>query len=119
MVMKYGTILAAAVIASTLASVPAVAQESDVCLREMYILSTKVHDSDTIVVTDRRRVQYTVNMTDTCVGLSISSQLINFHPKAGGMVCLRRGDEVRFSMPGDTRVEGLCLVDVIEEGAPS
>ena len=119
LVMRNRTIQSLAVVAYTLVALPASAQEGSVCLRDMYTLSTKVYDSDTIIVTDRRRDQYTVNMTNPCAGLSTSSQLINLHPKRGSINCLQRGDHVTFTMPGDTRVSGICLVDTVEEGAPS
>ena len=119
LVMRNRTVQSLAVIACTLVALPASAQEGSVCLRDRYTLSTKVYDSDTIIVTDRRRVQYTVNLTGICAGLSTSTQHINLHPKRGGINCLQRGDQVTFAMPGDTRVNGICLVDTVEEGAPS
>jgi hypothetical protein len=116
--MNKQAVLIAAVIASTSGAVSAAAQENNVCLREMYIKSTAVHDEATIVVTGIRNDQYTVSVTETCNGLTDLSMFINFEAKAGGAGCIRHGDQVGFSMPGDTRVNYVCLVDTISEGAP-
>jgi hypothetical protein len=113
------TVGSLAALACAFVAFPASAQEGGACLRDRYTLSTKVHDSNTIIVTDRSRAQYTVNLTGICAGLSTSSQFINLHPKRGGINCVQRGDEVSFSMPGDTRVSGVCLVDTVEEGTPA
>jgi len=112
-------VLCCAAIACTFIAFDAVAQESGVCLRDRDVRSVNAYDGDTIVVTDLRRDQYTIDLTGICAGLSKTSQLINLHPKRGALDCLRRGDQVTYSMPGDTRVSGICFVDTIEEGAPS
>ena len=116
--MGMKSVSALAVVASLFAAVPSLAQENDVCLRMIYVLSTKVHDSDTIIITDRRHDQYTVNATGVCAGLSDQSKLINFRPRTSAS-CLRHGDRISYTMPGDMWVSGVCLIDSIEEGAPS
>jgi hypothetical protein len=117
--MRNRLIQSLAVIACIFVALEASAQEANVCLRDRDVHTAKAYNSDTIIVTDRRRDQYTVNLIGICAGLSPSSLFINLHPKRGAINCLRRGDEVTYSMPGDTRVSGICLVDTIEEGAPS
>ena len=116
---KIGTIQSLAALACALVALPASAQEGGACLRDAYTHTAKAHDGNTIIVTDRRRVQYTVKLTGICAGLSTSSLHINLHPKRGELNCLRHGDQVTYSMPGDTRVSGICLVDTVEEGVPS
>ena len=118
-VIKVGLIRSLAAIACTCVALEASAQDENVCLRDRDVRSVEAYDGDTVIVTDRRRDQYTVNMVGICAGLSTSSRLINLHPKRGALQCLRRGDQVTYAMPGDTRVSGICLVDTIEEGLPS
>ena len=116
--MNNGIVRSFAVMVCAFVVLPAFAQEGSACLRDRDTFSTKVYDRDTIIVTVRDRSQYTVNMTESCVGLSMHSQLINLRPQRGGLQCLQRGDEVTFTMPGDTRVSGICLVDTVEDGPP-
>ena len=53
--MRNRTVLAATVLASTLGTMPAWAQNEDVCLRLHDVYNTRVHDSSTLVATDRQR----------------------------------------------------------------
>jgi hypothetical protein len=123
--MRHKTILAAAAFASVLAAAPALAQDADVCLRLMDVRSTLVHDSSTLVMTDRQRNQYTVHMNGTCTGLNTNAQPLTFRPLSE-MSCLRRGDPVGYSMPGEPLNYSLrgggvgmtCFIGSIEEGAP-
>ena len=124
--MKNKTILAATVLASTLVAVPALAQSDSVCLRLHDVYNTKVHDSSTLIATDRRRNEYTIHMNGTCVGLTTNAQPLIFRP-ISEFSCLRRGDRVSYSMPGEPlniRLYGgsgqsTCFIDRVTEGAPS
>lgn len=126
--MKNKTILAATIVASALVSIPALAQNEndDVCLRLHDVYNTRVHDSSTLVASDRRRNEYTVHMRGTCVGLTTNAQPLMFRPLSE-YSCLKRGDRVSYSMPGEPlniRLFGdsgqsTCFIDSITEGAPS
>jgi hypothetical protein len=124
--MRTKLLLTAATFATALAAAPALAQDSDVCLRLMDVRSTVVHDSSTLVMTDRRQNAYTVNMAGTCVGLNTNAQPLTFRPLSE-MSCLKRGDRVDYSLPGEPLNYSLhgagpgltCFIGSIEEGAPS
>jgi len=124
--MRNKTVLAATVIASTLVSIPALAQGADVCLRLHDVVSTTVHDSSTLVATDRLRNEYTVHMNGTCVGLTTNAQPLMFRP-ISELSCLRRGDRVSYSMPGQPlniqlyggSGQSTCFIASVTEGAPS
>ncbi len=124
--MRSKTILASTVLATTLVAIPALAQGTDVCLRLRDIQSTKVVDSSTLVATDRRRNEYTVHMNGACVGLTTNAQPLMFRPLSE-LSCLRRGDRVSYSMPGQPlniqlyggSGQSTCFIGSITEGAPS
>jgi len=124
--MKNRTVLAATVLASTLVAMPALAQSNDVCLRLRDIQNTKVVDSSTLVATDRLRKEYTVHMNGACVGLTTNAQPLMFRP-ISELSCLRRGDRVSYSMPGEplnisfhgSSGQSTCFVGSVTEGAPS
>jgi len=124
--MRHKSIITAAAFASVLGAVPALAQDSDVCLRLMDVRSTTVHDQSTLVMTDRQRNEYTVNMIGTCVGLTTNAQPLTFRPLSE-MTCLKRGDQVSYSMPGgplNYSIRGgadqnTCFIGSIEQGLPS
>jgi hypothetical protein len=125
--MKNKTILAATVIASTLVSIPALAQgAADVCLRLHDVQNTTVHDSSTLVATDRLRNKFTVHMNGTCTGLTTNAQPLMFRP-ISEYSCLRRGDRVSYSMPGEplnislrgASGQSTCFIASVTEGAPS
>jgi len=124
--MRNETILAATVLASTLVAIPALAQNDDVCLRLHDVYNTRVHDSSTLVATDRLRNEYTVHMRGTCVGLTTNAQPLIFRPLSE-LSCMKHGDRVSYSMPGEPLNIALygdvgqstCFIDTIVEGAPS
>jgi len=124
--MKNRTVLAATVLASTLVAIPALAQNSDVCLRMRDIQNTRVIDSSTLVATDRLRNEYTVRMNGTCTGLTTNAQPLMFRP-ISELSCLRRGDRVSYSMPGEplnisifgSSGQSTCFVGSVTAGAPS
>ena len=124
--MRKTTTLTAACIASALTAGTALAQDSDVCLRLMDVRSTTVHDQSTLVMTDRQRNEYTVNMIGTCTGLTTNAQPLTFRPLSE-MSCLKRGDTVAYSLPGgplNYSVRGggdqlSCAIGSVEPGAPS
>jgi hypothetical protein len=124
--MRNKTVLAATVLASTLVAIPALAQSDDVCLRLHDVYSTRIHDSSTIVATDRLRNEYTVHMRGTCVGLTTNAQPLIFQPLSE-ISCIKHGDRVSYSMPGEPLNISLyggsgqttCFIDSVSEGAPS
>jgi hypothetical protein len=124
--MRNRTILAATVIASTLVSIPALAQPADVCLRLHDVRNTTVHDSSTLVATDRLRNKFTVHMNGTCTGLTTNAQPLMFRPMSE-FSCIRRGDRVSYSMPGEPlnitmrgdSGQTTCFIKNVTEGAPS
>ena len=125
MVRRNKTSLAATFLASTLVAIPALAQNDDVCLRLHDVHNTRVHDSSTLVATDRLRNEYTVHMRGACVGLTTNAQPLIFRPNSE-YVCLRHGDRVSYSMPGEPLNIALfgdvgqstCVIDRVTEGAP-
>jgi hypothetical protein len=124
--MRNRTVLTAAVFAATLGAIPASAQNDDVCLRLNDVYNTRVHDSSTLVATDRQRNEYTLNMSGTCVGLTTDAQPLIFDT-VSEFSCMKHGDRVSYSMPGeplDIQLYGgsgqtTCFIDTIVEGAPA
>ena len=124
--MRNRTILAATALASSLVAIPALAQSDDVCLRLHDVYNTRVHDSSTLVATDRRRNEYTVNMRGTCVGLTTNAQPLIFDT-ISEFSCMKHGDRVSYSMPGEPlnivlyggSGQTTCFIDSIVEGAPA
>jgi hypothetical protein len=91
-------VLAAALAASALMTVPAMAQ--DACLRLNDVRSMDVVDNQTLMVTDRQDNAYTVRTSNVCVGLHSSGQQLTFRPVSTAM-CLRPGDGISYSLPGE------------------
>ncbi len=124
--MRNKTVLAATVLASTLVVIPALAQSDDVCLRLHDVYNTKIHDSSTIIATDRLRNEYTVHMRGACVGLTTNAQPLIFDT-ISEFSCMKHGDRVSYSMPGEPlnislyggSGQSTCFIDSISEGAPS
>jgi hypothetical protein len=126
MVIQNKTILAVTVIALTLVAIPALAQSRGVCLRLHDVYNTKIHDNSTLVATDRQRNKYTVNMRGACVGLTTNAQPLMFRPFSE-FSCLRRGDRVSYSMPGEplnislygSSGQSTCFIESVSEGIPA
>jgi len=116
-------VLAAAVIASVLTAVPALAE--DACLRLNEVRSMDVLDNQTLVVTDRQDNAYTVRTSNVCAGLNSSGQQLTFRPISTAM-CLRPGDGISYSLPGEPvsaeiRGGGLqqtCNIGSVTTGTP-
>ncbi len=121
--MHRKTVLAAAVFASALTALPALAAD-DVCLRLNDVRGTEVVDNQTLLLTDRQDNEYTVRMTGACVGLHTAGQNLTFRPLSE-LSCLRQGDTVGYSLPGEplpTQVHGqtqqsTCFIGSISAGA--
>jgi hypothetical protein len=124
------------IVTALIALSPAVAAaqpEANVCLPLNRVYSTKVIDSQTLQATDYRHRQYTVHMTQKCVGLDKLSQNLSFRRAAGigsEYQCIQHGDTVGYSFPGDPSM-GLrsitvhgpqnqmqCTIDSVSAGPP-
>ena len=109
---------AGAAIASVLGAVPALAADTDantVCLTDTRIYNTRVIDSRTILITDRRHNQYTVHMSGTCIGMDQFTYGLTFR-KFMTLSCIRSGDMVSYEIPGAGYVN--CFVGSVTAGAP-
>jgi hypothetical protein len=121
--MRNGTAFYVAMLTSTLAAVPALAA-GEVCLQNNRILSTKVIDASTILITDISRKEYTVHMRGVCVGLNETAENLSFRTKTE-LGCLTRGDSISYNLPGERariavrpQTQTPCIVDTVTEGAP-
>lgn len=118
----------------SLAPVIATAQPlPKVCLPLNRVYSTKVIDNQTLQATDYEHRQYTVHMTQKCVGLDKLSQNLSFRRAAevgSEYQCIQHGDTLGYSFPGDPSM-GLrsvtvhgpqsqmqCTIDSVSPGAP-
>lgn len=97
---------------------------ADACLRNDRIYSMKVVDSSTILVTNRDKTEYTVHLRGVCIGLNETAQYLTFRRQTD-LGCLRSGDSVGYSMPGERprislhgSTQTTCYVDSVSEGTP-
>ena len=116
----------AVTLATTFTALPALAA-GDACVQINRIFSTMVVDSNTILVTDLAKKQFTVHMRGVCVGFDRNSQKLSFRTKTvTELGCLSRGDSVSYNVPGENTpvtvrgsLQTPCFVDSVTEGAPS
>ncbi len=117
--MNHLKIFAACVaVATVLGVVPALAADTDAdtaCLTDTRIYNTRVIDSRTILITDRRHNQYTVHMAGTCIGMDQFTLGLTFR-KFMTLSCIRSGDMVSYDIPGAGHVN--CFVRSVTAGAP-
>src|SRR5947207_3732291 len=73
----------------------------DTCLPINRILTTKVLDRNTIVVTTVDRKLYTVHMRGACIGLDDTARNLSFRTKTE-LGCLALGDSISYNRPADS-----------------
>jgi len=119
--MRNGNALLAAALTSVLAAGSALAAD-EACLQNNRILSTKVVDASTILITDIDKKAYTVHMRGTCVGLNQSAENLSFRTKTQ-LGCLTRGDSISYNLPGERgrpairpQTQTPCFVDSVTAG---
>ena len=121
--MQYVNAFFATALATILAAAPALAA-SEACLQNNRILSTKVIDASTILITDMSKKEYTVHMRGTCIGLSETAENLSFRTKTE-LGCLTRGDSISYNLRGEDahvairpQTQTPCFVDNVTAGAP-
>lgn len=121
--MRNTTALASTSLLSMLVIAPAFAA-GEACLANNRILSTKVIDFSTILITDKDKKPYTVHMRGTCVGLDQAAENLSFRTKTQ-LGCLSRGDSISYNLRGESarpairpQTQTPCIVDSVTEGAP-
>ena len=95
---------------------------NDACLPINRILSTKVTDRNTIVVTTIDRKLYTVHLRGACIGLDQTARKLSFRTKTE-LGCLSLGDSVSYNQPAETTpvqirgsVQTPCFVASVDAG---
>jgi hypothetical protein len=134
--MRKDELMRSAVIGVLMTVVPltAAAQTAQsVCLPLSRVFSTKVIDNKTILATDYQHRQYTLHMSQRCVGLDQFAQNLSFRRAAeigSEYMCIQHGDTLGYSLPGDP-AEGVrsitvhgaqsqmqCTIDSVTAGPP-
>jgi hypothetical protein len=90
-------VIAAGMLAETALNglAPASAQPGRACLQSNRIWSTNVIDDRTMIVTDRSRNPFVVELSGSCVGLTNNLGPVRFNARTN-LGCLGRGDRLSF-----------------------